>query len=163
MEERKITITAIEETPDFNEIKDLIIPFWPEQFGALPDERIVLEYEKDYRSKLDRVKYLYVDKRIAGWYRYSKFPREAGAKDVHTYDIAVHGDFQRQGLGLILMKDMIKDSRSLGYEKLLSRSFKNNEGSIRLHRAAGFTEHMKTSDSIVWELDLHAADRESEE
>jgi len=112
---------------------------------------------------LDRVKYLYIDGEIAGWYRYSKFPREVGARDVHTYDIAIHKDYQKQGLGLRLMNEMIEDSRARGYEKLLSRSFNNNEGSIKLHRAAGFKEHMKTSDSIVWEIDLHSVDQESVE
>lgn len=108
--------------------------------------------EKSHNEKTDTVKYLVDQNKIIGWYRYSLWPRgKEETTTAHTLDIAILPSYQKQGLGTFLMKDMIKDCKNKGIKKLLSRSFKNNPGSIRLHQSLGFTEHLRTEDSIVWE------------
>lgn len=152
----KIELRPVDGKPDFYEIKPLITGSWPKEFGDLTEEEIIEIYENDYDTDLDFSKVLYVDNLLAGWYRYSNYPREAGSEDIHCYDISLLPEFQRQSLGLIMMRDMIKTGRIKGFRKLLSRSFIKNEGSIKLHRASGFSEHLRTEDSIVWEIDLQS-------
>lgn len=145
----------IEGIPDYAEIIDLINAEWPKEFGDKnDDEKIADMIESHYPGK-DRVKYLYDNAEIVGFYRYSLWPREARKTDAaHTYDIAVLPSKQQQGFGTVLMTDMIKDCRSRGLHKLLSRSFKNNEASIRLHQKTGFHSCLETADSTVWEIIL---------
>jgi L-amino acid N-acyltransferase YncA len=49
---------------------------------------------------------------------------------------------------------MKMECRKRSLEKLLSRSFKNNEASIKLHKRLGFKLHLETEDSLVWEMIL---------
>lgn len=143
----------IEGLPDYGEIIGLINAEWPVEFGEkTDDEKIADMIESHYPGK-DRVKYLYDDNSIIGFYRYSSWPREARETDVaHIYDIVVLPSRQGQGLGRFLMEDMIEDCRSRGLTRLLSRSFKNNTASLGLHRKIGFHISLETEESIVWEI-----------
>jgi len=137
--------------PDYSEIIDLINTIWPEEFGEKSDEEKICEMEKSFDLTTDTVKYLYKEDKIIGFYRYSLWPREdIKPKSAHTFDIAILPSFQNNGLGKYLMNDLISDCKNKGIEKLLSRTFLTNKGSIFLHKSCGFKEQMKTEDSIVW-------------
>lgn len=148
-------IQEVEGMPDYSEIITLINAEWPLEFGEVDDNDKIQEMEKSHNESTDTVKYLIEDKDVIGFYRYSLWPREQkGTKTAHTFDIAIAPTRQKQGLGTLLMKDMIEDCRKKGLERLLSRSFKTNKASIGLHEALGFSLHLETDDSYVWEIVL---------
>lgn len=137
--------------PDYSEIIDLINTIWPVEFGEKSDKEKICEMDKSFNLAADTVKYLYEEEKIIGFYRYSLWPREdKKTKSAHTFDIAILPSFQNNGLGKYLMNDLISDCRKKGIEKLLSRTYLTNKGSINLHKSCGFKEQMKTEDSIVW-------------
>jgi RimJ/RimL family protein N-acetyltransferase len=141
--------------PNYSELIDLINAAWPEEFGLLTEEEKIEEMEKSHNNETDTVKYLYEKEKLIGFYRYSLWPREdKGTKKAHTYDVSILPEYQKKGYGTEIMKDMIKECKKDGIEKLLSRSFKNNEGSIKLHKRIGFKLHLETEDSLVWEIDI---------
>jgi len=140
---------------DFRGMLDFILAEWPPQFGDVPNERKVEEFEKSADAAYDVNKFLVADGARVGWYRYSRWPRDpANLRDAHTLDIAVLQDRRGRGYGKLLMEDLIADCRRRGYKNLKSRTFFDNAVSIALHKSAGFREAFRTEDSIVWEIDL---------
>ena len=141
--------------PDYSKLIDLINAEWAKEFGILTDEEKIEEMEKSHNDKTDTVKYLYEEEKLIGFYRYSLWPREeSDTKKAHTYDVSLLPKYQKQGYGTIMMRDMMEDCKNNGIEQLLSRSFKNNEGSIKLHKKLGFNKYLETEDSLVWEIDI---------
>lgn len=150
-----MNIIDVEDRPDFSQLIELIKAEWPVEFGNISEDEMIKEMEKSYNPQTDSVKYLMDDGKIIGFYRYSLYPREDNTtKTVHTYDISILPGRQKQGLGTLLMRDMIEECRLKGFEKMLSRTFKSNKGSIHLHKSIGFNLHLETDDSYVWELIL---------
>lgn len=141
--------------PDFSEIIELIRAEWPVEFGELRDEEMVEEMDKSFNLDTDRVRYLIDGEKVIGFYRYSRWPREdRSSTTAHTFDISILPERHREGLGTMLMNDMIETCKSEGYKMLLSRSFKSNVASIELHRSLNFSLHLETEDSFVWEIEL---------
>jgi L-amino acid N-acyltransferase YncA len=141
--------------PRYEDLIDLINASWPEQFGRKSDAEKVSELAESYDASMDTVKYLTDDGRIIGMYRYTLWPHfSTDTKTSHTLEIVLLPEYQRQGLGTLLLRDMVQDCRKKGMKLLLSRSFKDNPGSIRLHRSFGFTVHAETNDSIIWQYTL---------
>ena len=141
--------------PNYQELIELINAAWPTQFGDKNDYEKIEEMEKGHNEKTDTVKYLIDQNEVIGWYRYSLWPRDREeTTTVHALDISILPSYQKQGLGTVLMHNMIQDCKNKGIKKILSRSFKNNPGSIKLHQSIGFTEHLRTEDSIVWEYNI---------
>ncbi len=152
-------LKEIEGLPDYSEIIDLINAEWPREFGEKTDSEKIADMIDSHNTDKDRVKYLFDGDVIAGFYRYSLWPRDARITETaHIYDIAVLPSKQKQGLGTFMMDDLIEDCRRRKLDRLLSRSFRNNEASIRLHKRFGFHVHLETEDSIVWELIIRKAD-----
>lgn len=148
-------IIEVKGIPDFSQIIDLINAEWPMEYGKADDAEKIRKMLESHNLETDTTKYLIEEEKIIGFYRYSLWPREEpSTKTAHSYDISVSPDFQKKGLGTLLMKDMIEDCRKKGLEKLLSRSFKTNQASIKLHEATGFSLHLETEDSLVWEIDI---------
>jgi len=147
-------IKEVKGIPDYSEIIDLINAEWPSEFDENDDAKIK-EMLKSHNENTDTVKYLLDNKNIVGFYRYSLWPRDnEKTKTVHIFDIAINPNYQRQGLGSLLMKDIIDDCKKKGMDKLLSRSFKSNQASIGLHKAFGFSLHLEIDDSFIWEISL---------
>ncbi|NOY09399.1 MAG: GNAT family N-acetyltransferase [Spirochaetes bacterium] len=150
-----MTIKEIYGMPNYAEIIDLISVEWPPEFGKKTDGEKIKQMQDHYNIKTDTVKYLLDAGKVIGFYRYTLWPRENPMSHAaHILDIAILPTYQNRGLGTRLMKDLIQDCRRKRINRLLSRSFKSNRGSIRLHQSLGFTQHMSTEDSIVWELDI---------
>ncbi len=146
-------LLKIDGIPDYKEIIELINAEWPIEFGNIDDSEKIVEMTKSHNVETDTVKYLIDNNEIIGFYRYSLWPRDnIESNSAHTFDIAIKPDRQKQGLGSLIMKDMIEDCRINGVKKLLSRSFKSNNQSINLHKSLGFSLHLETDDSYVWEI-----------
>ena len=148
-------LREIKGLPDYSDIIELINAEWPpeSEWGEKTEDEKVGEMIRSHNLKTDTVKYLFEDNRVIGFYRYTRWPREnPDPHKAHTLDIAILPSMQKQGLGGQLMADMIEDCRHKGFQQLLSRSMRNNRGSIKLHQSSGFTVYMETEDSIVWEL-----------
>lgn len=149
-------ITIVEENGniDYSSIIELINAEWPEEFGEATDQEKITEMERS-SNKLDINKFLIKNNKKIGWYRYSSWPREESNHDLaHTFDIVVLPEYKGQGFGKLLMNDMIQDCINKGFKNLKSRTFLNNEDSIRLHQKCGFKEAFRVNDSIVWEINL---------
>ena len=145
-------------TVDFRPLLPLIRSEWPEGFGHRTDAELLDLMHESYRPDTDIVHYLYLDDRLVGFYRYTPWPRDDMRGDTaHTLDVALDGSVRGRGLGTRLMQHMMAHCRENGYIRLLSRSLRNNEASLALHRRLGFSVHLETDDSIVWEAGL--ADR----
>jgi len=151
----KIEIVEVKGKMDYSSILDLINAEWPREFGEVTDLEKTGEMENS-SNELDMNKFLFIDNKRIGWYRYSRWPREETNHDfAHTFDIVVLPEYKGQGFGKLLMNDMIDDCRKKGFKNLKSRTFLNNEDSIRLHQKCGFKEAFKVNDSIVWEINLN--------
>ncbi|WP_460421686.1 GNAT family N-acetyltransferase [Pseudomonas sp. ZL2] len=71
--------------------------------------------------------------------------------------VAVSEQWQRKGLGRLLMNHLISAARSNGYERMISRDLSNNYGMHRLAKTLGFSSRYLAGDvtEIIHELDLH--------
>ncbi len=146
-------IKEVKGIPDYSKIINLINAEWPSEFGETDDTTKIEEMTKSHNENTDTTKYLFENEEIIGFYRYSSWPRDKkNTRTAHTFDIAIDTNYQKKGLGSFLMKDMINDCKKKGMEKLLSRSFKSNQASIGLHKSLGFSLHLETDDSLVWEI-----------
>lgn len=72
--------------------------------------------------------------------------------------VAVNEQWQRKGLGRLLMRHLISAARCNGYEHMLSRDLSNNYAMHRLAKALGFTSRYLAGDvtEILHELDLRS-------
>jgi ribosomal protein S18 acetylase RimI-like enzyme len=145
-------IKEIEGLPDYAALLDLIKAEWPPEFGDATDEEKISQMIESHNLNTDTTKLLYEKSDIIGFSRYSLWPRDKKTSEAHIFDVAILPSLQKKGLGSLLMKDMISDCKNKEITKLLSRSFKNNPGSIKLHQKHNFTVSFRTDDSIVWEL-----------
>lgn len=76
--------------------------------------------------------------KIVGWVAIKPISKRdcyAGVAEVSVY---IHQDFQRLGLGTMLLQKLIKDSEEHGIWLLQAGIFPQNQGSISLHQKAGF-------------------------
>jgi L-amino acid N-acyltransferase YncA len=150
-----VDLLEAEKPVDFARLLDLIRAEWPAEWGNPDDDGMLAEMAKSYDASTDIVKCLVDGDRTVGWYRYSKWPRDdLDGHGAHTLDIAVLPERQGEGLGRLLMEDLVADCRRRGFATLMSRTFESNLASIGLHRATGFREAFRKGDSIIWELEL---------
>jgi L-amino acid N-acyltransferase YncA len=78
--------------------------------------------------------------RLAAWGSLSAFGyREAFARTVEN-SIYVHPDFQRRGLGRMLLLDQIAAATAAGHHTIVAAISSEQAASIALHEAHGFSE-----------------------
>jgi phosphinothricin acetyltransferase len=78
--------------------------------------------------------------RIVGWGSLNKFhPREAWGRTVED-SVYVHHEFHRRGIGKTILLDLIARARHLGHHAIIGVISADQEASISLHLAAGFSE-----------------------
>ena len=81
-----------------------------------------------------------IDGEIAGWAALNPYHRrEAYARTVEN-SIYIHPDFQRRGLGRLLLADLIERARTLGHHTILAGISAEQEPSLALHVAFGFAK-----------------------
>jgi phosphinothricin acetyltransferase len=77
---------------------------------------------------------------ILGFARVSAYSVRRAYAGVGEHAVYVGPDARQRGVGVKLLDALAQASEDAGYYKLTSRVFTTNEASLRLHRAAGFTE-----------------------
>lgn len=93
----------------------------------------------------------------AAWYRtYEKDKSIRGYVDADTpvAVIAVQNDSRRKGIGDRLLKGLIENARSKGFDKISLCVTKSNHA-LKLYRNNGFVEHEDLGDSLIMILDLN--------
>ena len=77
---------------------------------------------------------------VVGFARVSAYSVRKAYAGVGEHAIYVAPDQRGKGVGLELMRALAQAAEDAGYHKLTSRVFTTNHASLKLHRAAGFTE-----------------------
>ena len=72
---------TVEGIPDYAGIIDLIKAEWPPEFGDKSDPEMISEMTASHDPERDKVVYLYFENRLAGFYRYTAWPRSARSTD----------------------------------------------------------------------------------
>ena len=96
------------------------------------------EWKRRYLSDTRRVALR--GETVAGWSALSAASQRrvyAGVAEVSVY---VAADARRQGVGRLLLEDLIRLSEAKGIWMLQAGIFPENEASVRLHRSCGFGE-----------------------
>jgi L-amino acid N-acyltransferase YncA len=78
--------------------------------------------------------------RVLGFARVSAYSTRRAYAGVGEHAVYVGEHARRRGVGVKLLDALAEASEHAGYYKLTSRVFTTNEASLKLHRAAGFTE-----------------------
>ena len=79
-----------------------------------------------------------VDGVVAGFASISAFKARAAYRPTVENSVYVDRDFQRQGLGRILMEAIIDRARLFGFHSVIARIAQGNPGSIALHESLGY-------------------------
>lgn len=81
-----------------------------------------------------------VEGKIRGWGSLSRYNQRSGWKYLVENSLFIDPDHQRQGLGRLILTDLIQRAQALGYRKILARISGNQPASLGLHVALGFNE-----------------------
>lgn len=106
----------------------------------------VLRTEEDRRQLLlsasERHPTLVVEAegQVTGWANISNYRTRECYRGVGEYSVYVHQDWRGHGVGRRLLEALIEEARRLGYWKLLSRVFPENNATRALCRKCGFRE-----------------------
>lgn len=79
-----------------------------------------------------------VDGELAGFASLSAFKERAAYRPTVENSVYVDPDFQRQGLGRVLMAEIIDRARLHGFHSVIARIAEGNPGSIALHEGFGY-------------------------
>jgi L-amino acid N-acyltransferase YncA len=80
------------------------------------------------------------DESVLGFARVSAYSTRRAYAGVGEHAVYVAPQARGRGVGVKLLDALAEASEKAGYYKLTSRVFTTNEASLKLHRAAGFTE-----------------------
>jgi ribosomal protein S18 acetylase RimI-like enzyme len=76
---------------------------------------------------------------IAG-YAHLMFSNKSSRSHSCGFGIVIHQDYQKQGLGEILMKDVLKLAKDIGKKKVWLHVYANNKPALALYNKFGFKE-----------------------
>jgi L-amino acid N-acyltransferase YncA len=93
-------------------------------------------WDKSHRKDCRWIARIY--DRIVGWAALSNISNRCVYAGVAEISIYIDPDYQRHGIGSILMEKLIKESESIGIWTLQAGIFPENKGSIALHKKHGF-------------------------
>lgn len=77
---------------------------------------------------------------LAGFAYLTKYRGRRGYRFTREDTIFIDPSYQRQGLGRVLLGELVERARWMGLRSLVAFVDTGNEGSIALHRALGFEE-----------------------
>jgi L-amino acid N-acyltransferase len=77
-------------------------------------------------------------KQVVGWGSLSRFHPRAGYDGTVEASVYIHHDFHRQGLGRLLLVDLVNRARALGYHALIGGASADQTASIALQESLGF-------------------------
>jgi len=75
---------------------------------------------------------------VAGFASLSSFKARAAYRPTVENSVYVDPDFQRRGLGRVLMAELIERARMFGFHSVIARIAEGNPASIALHQAFGY-------------------------
>jgi len=75
---------------------------------------------------------------VAGFASLSPFKDRAAYRPTVENSVYVDRDFQRRGLGRVLMTALVDRARMFGFHSVIARIAEGNPGSIALHEAFGY-------------------------
>src|SRR3954452_18461018 len=81
-----------------------------------------------------------LDGTILGFARVSAYSTRRAYAGVGEHAVYVTPEARGRGVGVKLLEALSRAAEEAGYHKLTSRVFTTNQASLKLHRAAGFTE-----------------------
>ena len=76
--------------------------------------------------------------RVVGWASLSPFRPREGYRHTVENSIYIHPEFQRRGLGAILLERLIASATELGYHAIIAGVDGEQTASIRIHEKYGF-------------------------
>jgi L-amino acid N-acyltransferase YncA len=76
--------------------------------------------------------------RVAGWAALSAVSGRCVYAGVAEDTVYVHPDFKRQGIGKLLLQELVRKSEQAGIWTLQAGIINENKGSINLHQQCGF-------------------------
>lgn len=94
------------------------------------------EFEKKYFSHSRIIAMM--NGMITGWAALSPVSQRPCYSGVAEVSVYVHGDYQRQGIGRLLLQALVLESENNGIWSLLSVIHEENRASIHLHEQCGF-------------------------
>ncbi len=81
-----------------------------------------------------------IDGRVVGWGSLSPFhPRAAFTRTIEN-SLYIHHDFHRRGIGKAILSDLLVRAKRLGHHRVIAAISGDQEPSLALHQALGFTE-----------------------
>jgi len=78
------------------------------------------------------------DNKITGFATFEQFRSYPAFKYSLEHSVYVHKDYRKRGIGIRLMKQLIKSANELGYAIMVAAIDSENTGSIELHKKLGF-------------------------
>lgn len=81
-----------------------------------------------------------VDGAVAGFGSLSPYRDRPAYRTTVEDSVYVHPDHQRQGVGRLLLEELVGVAVAHGFHTILARITGDNAGSIRLHHAVGFEQ-----------------------
>src|SRR5688572_23959658 len=83
--------------------------------------------------------------RVVGWGSLSKYHQRAAYARTVENSVYVHHDYQRRGIGSVLLAELIKMARERGHRTIIAAIDGEQAGSIAIHARFGFAKvgHMK--------------------
>lgn len=79
-----------------------------------------------------------IDGTLAGYSSLSKFREKEGYAKTVEISVYIHPEFHGKGIGTVLMEEVIKRGRKLGYHVIIAGITEGNDVSIKLHEKFGF-------------------------
>lgn len=80
------------------------------------------------------------DGTVAAWGSLSPFGKRGAFARTVENSLYVHPDFQRRGLGLMLLMDQLERATAAGHHSMIAAISGDQEASLLLHQVCGFTE-----------------------
>ncbi|MBS1660036.1 MAG: N-acetyltransferase [Bacteroidetes bacterium] len=81
-----------------------------------------------------------IDSTVAGFATYGPFRPWPAYRHTVEHSIYVHKGFRRQGIARRLLNELIESAKQQGMHTMVAGIDSENDGSILLHRQAGFSE-----------------------
>jgi len=78
--------------------------------------------------------------RIAGWGSLSPFHERSAYRHTVENSVYVHHEYQRHGIGSLLLNDLIDRARRIGHRAIIAGIDSEQSGSVALHARFGFRE-----------------------
>ena len=122
-------------------------------YQTVPEtEEARLAWFRDRDPVRHPVKVVELAGQIVAWGSLSPFgKREALAGTVEN-SIYIHPDFQRRGLGSLLLQDQILHATAAGHHTIVAAISGEQSGSLALHAVHGFTETGRLRE-VGWKFD----------